>query len=156
MNGYTYTCDANGNIVQKSIINGELNEVQQPQAVSGFASGVVSKGEDDKKLYRQPVDDIVKYIESTEARGASSQKAKMKGKQRRKDEEPDQTVPPDEGLTAPADDFELAEGGKKKRRRKNRKKNKHDNQEDSDEVQEHSKAASGAAMLGETKTEVLD
>lgn len=117
-----------------------MSEIDQPQPA--FAPGAPTKAEDDKKLYRQPVDDIVKYIESTQASGANTQKVKAKGKQKRKDEDAEL----DEGPALGIADVAVAEGGKKKRRRKNRKKNKQENQEDSDEVQDHTKAASGAAV----------
>lgn len=85
INGIQYTCDVNGNIVQKVILEKEEPEVIQDQTAdlttSHFsyksyehqpivAKPVTKAQEEDKtKLYRKDIDDIIKYIESDEKNG---------------------------------------------------------------------------------------
>ena len=39
MNGFTFTCDASGNITQKTIINGQLSEVEGEYKSEGAVAG---------------------------------------------------------------------------------------------------------------------
>lgn len=160
MNGIQYTCDQNGNIIQKSIVNiGQGGDAEQAQGANQQNKSSVTypigsqqlsappkpSQEDDKKLYRQPVDDIVKYIESGAVNNSSSSsKAKPKAKQKKKDEDADPSLGgtvEEEGAPDAFDDSELTETKKKKRRRKNRKKLKEGKQDDSEDENDQTHAS---------------
>lgn len=42
MNGFTYTCDANGNIIQKTIINGNISQSNDASLVTGPPNDISS------------------------------------------------------------------------------------------------------------------
>lgn len=107
---------------------------------SPLGTGTRGLQEDDKKLYRQPVDDIVKYIESSEGiKSLSAQKQRVKAKQKRKEDNPElvQTSQQEEEDAISLTEQEVTETKKKKRRRKNRKKNKTGNVEESEDELEN-------------------